>query len=139
MIPPRNGLPIALLFLLLVPAPGTAQDVPAWLPRYDLEIRLDVDAHTVTTHQQVTWTNRHHRPADTLVFNAHAHYKVPKTEVGYFAKTLELLRMNPQEALDTQGEALDVGRVWLADQGKLVELPHRFEGDTNTDLTVTLP
>src|SRR5437016_2900068 len=105
MTHPRYGLLLVLLFALR-PASGTAQEVPGWLPRYDLDIHIDVAGHTVTTREQVVWTNRHHRPADSLVFNAHAHYKVPATEVGFFAKTLELLRMNPQEALDTHGEAL---------------------------------
>src|SRR5438046_791271 len=107
MTPQRIALLLALL-LLLKPAAAPAQEIPPWLPRYDLEIRIDVDNHVVLTQQRVTWTNRHHRAADTLVFNGHAHYKVPASDIGFFAKTLELLRMNPKEALDIQGEALQV-------------------------------
>ncbi len=137
MLPTRNGILLALLLLFCRGGAAGAGDLPPWLPRYDLEIRLDLHDHTVSTRQQVTWTNRHARPAEALVFNAHAHYKVPEKEVGYFAKTLEVLRMNPGEALDAQGGALQVDRVTLP--GGSGELPFRFEGQTGTDLVVALP
>src|SRR5262249_42107215 len=122
------------------PDTGRAQDVPPWLPRYDLDIHLDVDNHTVHTAQRVTWTNRHHRATDTLVFNGHSHYKVPKTDIGFFAKTLELLRMNPKEALDLEGESLQVTKASVILPGERLEaIPFHFEGDTNTDLVVQLP
>src|SRR5262249_23037864 len=110
----RNGILLALLLLLAGVTPARAGGVPRWLPRYDLEIRLDLAHESVKTRQQVTWTNRHQRPAEELVFNAHSHYKVPDKEVGFFAKTLEILRMNPGEALDTRGESLQVDHVRLA-------------------------
>jgi hypothetical protein len=135
---PRYGVLVVLLFALRA-APGAAQEVPPWLPRYDLEIHIDVAGHTVVTHEQLTWTNRHHRPAETLVFNAHSHYKVPDKDVAFFAKTLELLRMNPQEALDTGDPPLQIDRVLLVEgDGKTSELPHHLEGDTNTSLVVPL-
>src|SRR5262245_7201419 len=142
----RNGILLVLLFLFSGGA-TQASGVPPWLPRYDLEIRLDPDHHTVLTRQQVTWTNHHQRSATELIFNAHAHYKVPDKEVGYFAKTLELLRMNPGEALDTIGEALQVDRVTLVTppgvgapaQAGRVELPFQYAGSTATDLVISLP
>src|SRR5207249_2326136 len=121
---PRPGRVVALLLLLAPTLP--AQEVPPWLPRYDLDIRIDVAGHTVKTRQQITWTNRHHRPTREVVFNAHSHYKVPKGDLGFFAKTLELLRMSPKEALDTQGEALQVDRAYLIQDGRLVKLPFQF-------------
>src|SRR5262245_35834032 len=140
MTPPRNGLLLALL--LLCAGGARAAEIPPWLPRYDLEISLDLAHHTVHTRPQVTWTNRHRRPAAELVFNAHAHYKVPKKEIGYFAKTLEILRMNPGEALDTRGESLQIDRVLLpgaAPTDKPVNLDFDYAGQTNTDLVVKLP
>ena len=82
----RNGILLTLLLLPLGPGLARASGLPPWLPRYDLEIRLDPADHTAHTRQQVTWTNRHQRPAAELVFNAHSHYKVPDKEVGFFAK-----------------------------------------------------
>src|SRR5438128_832995 len=134
----RSGRPLALL-LLLLSSPLKAQDVPPWLPRYDLDIRIDVAGHTVKRRQQITWTNRHHPPTRQVVFNAHSHYKVPRGDIGFFAKTLELLRMSPKEALDTEGEVLQVDRGYLLQDGRLINLPFRFEGDTDTALTVTMP
>src|SRR5436305_5006642 len=116
----RSGRLLALLLLL---SPNLqAQEVPPWLPRYDLDIRIDVAGHTAKTRQQITWTNRHHRPTREVVFNAHSHYKVPRGDIGFFAKTLELLRMSPKEALDTEGGALQVDRAYLVQDGQLVKL-----------------
>src|SRR5262249_53801438 len=63
--------------------------------------------------QKVTWTNRHQRPAREIVFNAHLHYSIPDKDVGLLAKTVEILRMAPSEALSFDGPALDVGEVAL--------------------------
>ncbi len=73
------------------PPAQEAGGLPAWLPRYDLDIQLDVDKHEAKVHQRVTWTNRHQRPATELVFNAHSHYTAPDGEIGLLAKTLEIL------------------------------------------------
>src|SRR5215475_4131062 len=94
-----SGIWIGLLALMMgVPgvtgadAPPPSEALPAWLPRYDLDIHLDVAGHEVRAHQTVTWINRHERPTDELVFNAYSHYKIPDEDVGKLAKTLELLR-----------------------------------------------
>src|SRR5260370_30026870 len=91
--------PLALLAPLLVPL-GAAAHTPAPLPQYDLDIRLDVAAHTVHVRERVTWTNPASRPAEQLVFNAHAHFKLPAKDVGMTAKMFEILRMMPGESLD---------------------------------------
>jgi Peptidase family M1 domain len=142
MVSTRNGILLALLLVVAGGAPA-AGAVPSWLPRYDLEIQIDTANHTVCTRQQVSWTNRHQRPAERLIFNAHSHYTVPANEVGLFAKTLEILRMNPTEALDSKGDALKVRRAALinpdrpAAQG--AELTFGYGGSTGTDLVVDLP
>src|SRR5882672_7079808 len=69
------------------------------LPRYDINIHLDTDQRLVRVGQRVTWTNQSKRPAKELVFNAHAHYAIPSKDVGLLAKTVELLRMAPSEAM----------------------------------------
>lgn len=114
---------------------GNKEKLPPWLPRYYLDVRLDVSHHTAKVHMCVTWTNRHQRPANELVFNVHSHYKVPDDQVGYLAKTLELLRMDPQEALDTVGHACQIDKVTLGNR----ELPFHFRQDILTALVVPLP
>ena len=90
-----------------------ASEPPAWLPHYDLAIRLDTDAHLATVTERVTWTNHHQSPAKELVFNAHAHYAIPDKDIGLLAKTLELLRMAPSEAMSFAGPPLEVKQASL--------------------------
>src|SRR5207249_6457056 len=80
---------------------------PAWLPNYDLDMNLELDKHQALVHLRVTWTNRHQRPASEIVLNAHSHYKIPGG-VGLLAKTVELLRNVPGDAIYSRGHALDV-------------------------------
>ena len=88
-------------------------DVPTWLPQYDLEIHLDIDQHVAVVHEAVTFTNHHARPATELVFNAHSHFKLPDSDIGMTAKTLEILRIMPSDALDTEGRCCEVKQVVL--------------------------
>src|SRR5437870_2903986 len=104
------------LLVLLFGTTSARADIPAWLPRYDLDIRLDTDQHRAHVRQRVTFTNRHDRPARELVFNAHSHYQVPDADVGFMAKMLELLRMTPSDSLDlnrSAGPALQVRKIYL--------------------------
>jgi hypothetical protein len=141
---------LVLVALALGRTPAAA-DIPAWLPRYDLNVRLDVDGHLVHVRERVTWTNRHQRPADEIVFNAHSHYQVAKDDVGFMAKTLELLRMRPSDALEDyrlpppmQVHAIAIGGQKLAfhfQQAKAGPLPvEPSQGqDDGTALVVALP
>jgi hypothetical protein len=113
--------------------PGSA--MPPWLPRYDLDVRLDVAGHTAVVRQRVTWFNRHQRPAEELVFNAHSHYTVPKDQVGLIAKTLEIMRLMPGESLYGEVPLLDITRVTLGGS----ELAFHYREDNNTALVVPLP
>src|SRR6516162_4743074 len=80
---------VTLPALLLAVAPAAAQ-VPAWLPTYDLDVRLDTANHTASVRARVTCVNRHARPASQLVFNNHAHYKLADKDVGMTAKIFEI-------------------------------------------------
>jgi hypothetical protein len=106
---------------------------PAWLPRYDLTMHVDVAGHMVRVHQRVTWTNMCKRPAREIVFNAHSHYVVK--DVGFSAKMLEILRMTPSDAIYTDAPSFQLDKITC---GK-AECPFRYEGDTDTDLVVPLP
>src|SRR4029077_3128143 len=87
--------------------------VPPWAPRYDLDIQFDLEQHKALVRERVTWINYHKLPARELVFNAHSHYKLPDKDVGFLAKMLEILRLNPSEALDFEGHSCDVQKVTL--------------------------
>jgi hypothetical protein len=108
---------------------------PPWLPHYDLDVRLDPSQHTAVVCQRVTWFNRHGRPASELVFNAHSHYTIPTNDVGLLAKTLEIMRVMPGEALLGSEPLLDVQAVTLDGQ----PLPFGYRKDNNTALVVNLP
>jgi hypothetical protein len=114
------GIVAGVLILLLWTAAAPAE-LPPWLPRYDLDIHLDIDQHWAHVRQRVTFTNRHQRPADALVFNAHSHYQVPDADIGFMAKMLEILRMTPSDSLDLDraaGPSLQVRKITL-DQAEL--------------------
>jgi hypothetical protein len=144
------GLLLALLVPCLTAASAHGGEPPPCLPRYDLEMRLDVDGHQALVRQRVTWTNYHQRPATELVFNAHSHYKLPDKDVGFLAKMLEILRLNPSEALDFVGHELEVKKVTLAAPGPPamaprpvaaapIDLPFHYQEDNDTALVVPLP
>jgi hypothetical protein len=88
------------LTLPLLAAGPVRAEIPAWLPRYDLYMEVDVAGQEVRVRQRVTWINRHQRPAQEIVFNAHSHYQVPAGDVGFLAKMVEILRVPPEDALD---------------------------------------
>ncbi|MBL8796395.1 MAG: hypothetical protein JNM56_21025 [Planctomycetia bacterium] len=99
---------------LCAAAPGAqAASVPDWLPRYDLDMHLDVANHFAQVRQRVTWTNRHNIPATELVFNVHAHYQVPDDQVGFLAKMAEILRMTPSESMALGAPPFELENVKL--------------------------
>src|SRR2546423_14834592 len=77
--------------LALVPA--VRAEMPAWLPRYDVGVKIEVERHQVVVKERVCWTNPHQVPTSKIVFNAHAHFSVPDADVPFFAKMLEILRL----------------------------------------------
>src|SRR5262245_6436751 len=120
---------VALLLLSLAAPPAGAGEPPSWLPRYRGTVELDPAACTARVHLAATWTNRHRTPAKELVFNAYGNYVVPSKDVGLMAKTLEILRVNPGEALGVKEPALVLHRVSLPDApapGQEAPLTFRF-------------
>src|SRR5262249_25627624 len=118
---------------LHAPRPAAEEGPPAWLPRYDVEMKVDVTGHVVFGRQRVTWTNTSKRPASEIVFNAHSHFKVK--DVGFSAKMLEILRMTPSEAIYTGELPLQIDKITSV----VAELEFRYAGYTDTDLVVPLP
>src|SRR4051794_7990336 len=95
----RGAIRWSVLGVLLAAVPARAQDATADLPRYDLNIFLDVAKHSASVVQRVTWKNTGTLPAHQLVLNAHAHYSIPDKDIGFLAKMVEILRMSPSEAM----------------------------------------
>ncbi|MCS7161041.1 MAG: M1 family aminopeptidase [Gemmatales bacterium] len=115
--------------------PVPRYSIPDWLPRYHFQVLLDVAKRQVYVRQQVTFVNRHNRPASELVFNVYPRYKAEGKELTLLAKTLELLRTPYKEALDAQGQRLTVHRVWLDGRA----LNFHWREDIPTALVVPLP
>src|SRR5262249_53276047 len=111
----------------------------------------DTKQRLVTAKERVTWINRHQRPATELVFNAHAHYKIPDKDIGLLAKMVELLRIAPTEAMTSEGAALEVKQPDVSGPLSLVNgpsqrttdnaqrTPFHFAPDNATALVVPLP
>lgn len=106
------GLACALL-LCLAGGPARGAEIPAWLPKYDLDINLECDKHIAHIRERVTWTNTQAAPVSELVFNVHSHYHVPDDQIGFLAKMLEIMRMKPSEALMLDGPACQVEQTYI--------------------------
>lgn len=135
-------VPLTALFVLAalaLPAQAAPESLPAHLPLYRLGLDIQTENHLVRVRQEATWINPHPTPTDRLVFNAHARHVLPSKDVGLTAKTLEILRMQPSDAMGAKGPALDLQAVSLPGKdGRLIPLEFHFEGDTSTDLVVPL-
>src|SRR5262249_43400738 len=112
--------------------PGLA--VPPGLPRYDLDVRIDPQARTVVARERVVFTNRSSKSAGELVFHVYPRYALPEKDRLIVGKTMEMLRLSPEEALDQHGHRLEIHRV-VAD-GRAVR-SHYDPGD-ETILTVPM-
>lgn len=123
-----------VLITLIVTVPLRAQAPPPDLPRYDLHIRLDTNEKVVHLRERVTWTNRHARPAEELVFTVCPLYRVAGGEVPVLAKTVELLRQSPSVALISE-PAGQLNKVKLGD----AELAFVPRADLPTAIVVALP
>lgn len=144
----------ALLGLALMPGPGTRGDdaagpseqalpsaqrdrlpIPPGLPRYEIDCRIDPHARRVLAHERVEFTNRACIPVTELVFHIYPRYRVPDDGQLKLAKTLEILRLSPEEAMDRQGRRLEVASCRAGGQ----EAAFRFDPQQDTILIVPLP
>ncbi|MBM4069536.1 MAG: hypothetical protein FJ271_11390 [Planctomycetes bacterium] len=103
------GLPM----LLFAAGSAIAGELPPGLPRYDLDIKLDPARRLVEVRQHVVWTNKARRPTGQAVLNVHSHYSIPDKDVGFLAKTVEILRLAPSESLSFDGPACSIQDVEL--------------------------
>jgi hypothetical protein len=130
---------ITIAFVAVLSASRSAHagpvPVPDHLPRYDLTLTLDTTAHTARFRQVVTWTNRHQRPTQTLVFNFYPHYRIPSGDRLLLEKTLELLRLRPEDGIDHSGRNGVIELVTADGQ----PLTYSYREDNPTTLVVELP
>jgi hypothetical protein len=118
------------------PSPqGARPRVPPGLPRYDLDVRLDPDARRVVARERVTFTNRSGAWTRELVFHVYPRYRVPESDRLILSKTLEMLRLSPEEAMDLQGRRLVVSSVRVAGRTAAFE----FDPQADTVMIVPLP
>ncbi len=112
-----------------------AGEVPADLPRYDIEMRIDPAARKVTAREWATFTNRGGQPIGELLFHVYPRYKVSDGDKLVFSKTLEALRLSPEEAMDLPGRRLQIAGTWIAGQPAAVS----FDEQQDTLMSVALP
>jgi hypothetical protein len=151
---------LGTLLVLSAPSVGRAGAGPAWLPHYDLDIRLDPEHHQALVRERVTFINHLACPVPNLVFNVSSSYKIPDKDVGFLAKMLEILRLAPSEALSFGDSPCQMRRASLVCQAgpptvrgqmpervpqslplpaPVVELPYHYQEKIPTALEVALP
>src|SRR5262245_152114 len=69
--------------------------IPAGLPRYEINARLDLTARKVAARERVVFTNGSKTATSELVFHVYPRYKVKDQDRAILSKTLELLRLSP--------------------------------------------
>ncbi len=131
-----------VLVLLLAASLGPAAPpvaVPPGLPKYDLRLTLDTDAHRVELKQRTTWTNTTDRPTSELVFNFYPHFRVQSEDRLLLAKTLELFRLSPSDAIDANGRHGKVNEIALVREGEPAKpLRWSYREDNSSALVVDL-
>jgi hypothetical protein len=127
---------------LLLQGRAYAGEPPAHLPRYDLDLTIDTDRHKALLRERVTWTNHTRTPVNHLAFNFYPNYRVPRGDYLHFAKTLEMLRLQPSAGIDKNG------RIGVVKGAKLVTLagspagtvlPYEYDENNPTALRFPLP
>ena len=108
--------------------------VPPDLPVYEIKAKLDLGRKILQSSERVSFKNRTSQPTSEVVFHIYPRYKVPESDKLILSKTLEVLRLSPEEAMDTQGRRLEVESVRI--EGKRIE--PRFDDKNDTILIVPL-
>ncbi len=129
-------LPLGLVGLPVVEAEETGRRVPAvpaGLPRYEMDVRIDPGARRVEARERVTFTNCSDEPTAEVVFHVYPRYQVPKSDLLPLQKTLEMLRLSPDEALDRHGRRMSVDAVRVEGQ------PVAFAFDPELDTIMVVP
>ncbi|MFO0890902.1 MAG: M1 family aminopeptidase [Isosphaeraceae bacterium] len=108
--------------------------IPKGLPKYDLAVRIDPAGRRVRARERVVFTNRSQSPVRELVFHVYPRYQVPEKDRLKLARTMEVLRLSPEEAMDEAGRRMEVSSVRLGDAPAIFS----FDPGDGTILTVPL-
>ncbi|MCS6864378.1 MAG: M1 family aminopeptidase [Gemmataceae bacterium] len=120
--------------------PPARPPIPPHLPSYDLDITFDPTTHRAKIRERVTWTNTTTKPTQQMVFNFYPHFQVPAGEALLFAKTLELLRLQPSLGIDRDGRMGEVRTaLWLSPNGHRQSLRWSYEPKNPTAIYFDLP
>ncbi len=115
------------------PVAGPRLPVPAGLPSYEIDAKLDLTRKVVTAVERVRFTNRSNAPVHELVFHVYPRYRVKDSDKVVLSKTLEVLRLSPDEAMDPTGGRLSVSTV------KVGAAAARFTFDPKDDTILVVP
>ncbi|MFL5329335.1 MAG: M1 family aminopeptidase [Gemmataceae bacterium] len=127
---------VGFLAVLVLAGTARAQTPPPDLPHYDMHVSIDPAKKQVHLQERVTWTNRHARPTNELVLAVYPLFKVPDKDFGLLAKTVEILRQTPSEALlkDAAGKT---PTAHLASDGRPLNV--LIKPDNQTTIVIPLP
>ncbi|WP_435018999.1 M1 family aminopeptidase [Tundrisphaera sp. TA3] len=117
------------------PGPRTRLKVPPGLPRYAIEARLDIPGRRVEARERVVFTNRTNVELSELVFHVYPRHRVAEADRLKTGKTLEVLRLSPEEAMDAEGRRLTVDSATIAGKPAVVA----FDPSNDTIMAVPLP
>lgn len=109
--------------------------IPPGLPEYRINARIDLHKLRVFASESVKYTNRTSAAQSMVVFHVYPKFKVKPENKLKLAKTLEVLRLGPDEAIDPTGNRLSINRVSTAG----TPLQPTFHGDDQTLMEVPLP
>lgn len=143
-----RGWPWALVLLVsplaaragdIVPSPqqATVLTVPGGLPSYNIQFTLDSGRGIVRASETVRFTNRSNALIANAIFHVYPRYKVPDSDRMLLTKTVEMLRLSPEEGVDAEGDRLSVQSAWVGDRSR--RAAYRFAPTDPTILEVDLP
>ena len=125
--------------LLLLGGRVTAAEVPAHLPKYELDLTIDTAAHKALLRQRVTWTNSTANAVNHLAFNFYPNYRVPKGDYLPLAKTLEMLRLQPSFGIERGGRIGVIKEAKLIPEGDAAPTPITYEYDEHNPTALRFP
>jgi len=136
-------IPVLVILASITPTSAADNVPPATLPRYGLDLKVDVDGHRVAVSQTVRWTNTSRVAATKVVLNVHSHFPPPNNFVDYLflAKMLEILRVPGSQGL-YQHNPFVLKRAWIPgarETDDRVAVPARFDNAMPTALEVEIP